>query len=168
MTQAVGTPLPAWLAPVGDPVALREEQYARIFERVLEWVENGDTVTDFFAQEQRDIDVRAFRKWVNRSQDRVRRMHEAKKLGCEALEDKIIRIAEGNDLSDFDVERAKLKTANTRWLMTVWNRDRYGESKKIDISSTIDIRANIEAAKARLIQAEVLEITQNSAVESNE
>lgn len=168
MAKLVDTALPAWLMPVGDPVALRDEQYARIFERVLEWVENGDTVTDFFAEEHRDIDIRAFRKWINASKDRVRRMHEAKKLGCEALEDALLRIADGNELSDSDIRRAEVGINARKWLMTVWNRDRYGESKKIDISSTIDIRANIEAAKARLVQGEVLEITQNSAVESDE
>jgi hypothetical protein len=168
MRKPVETALPAWLIPAESPVALREQQYATIFERMLEWVENGDTQSDFFAEDNRGIDIRLYRKWINRSPERVRRLQEAKKLGCEAIEDALLRIADGVELGDQDVRRQEVRINTRKWLMSVWNRDRYGESKKIDISQTIDIRANIEAARGRLVEGEAVQMIENSASESDE
>ena len=129
--------LPDWLVDTSapDPLPrypttkeareLQESTFLSMFERVIEGVEVGVTVTSIVRDDPRQIDLAKFMSWVRRDPERMKRFEEAKENGMLLLEDKLMEVADGTDSAE-DVQRSKLRADTLRWIMQSWNRRRYG------------------------------------------
>lgn len=177
-------PLPHWLAPTAQhidpavehpvvppivPTALLDPQERRrlsrelldatfeaMFERVLTEITRGRTLKSIVAEDLRDIDYDAFWRWIKRDSRRMERYKEAKELRTEWWAGRIIEIAEADDALE-DVARSKLKIDTYKWLMGADNRKTYGESKQIELSTSISITAALEQARSRVAALPVVE-----------
>ena len=177
-------PLPHWLAPTAHqatrpvehhiepplvPAALIDPQERRrlsrelldatfeaMFERVLTEITRGRTLKSIVAEDLRDIDYDAFWRWIKRDSRRHDRYKEAKELRTEWWAGRIIEIAEADDALE-DVARSKLKIDTYKWLMGADNRKTYGESKQIELSTSISITAALEQANSRVAALPVVE-----------
>lgn len=177
-------PLPHWLAPTAQhidpaveppivppivPTALLDPQERRrlsrelldatfeaMFERVLTEITRGRTLKSIVAEDLRDIDYDAFWRWIKRDSRRHDRYKEAKELRTEWWAGRIIEIAEADDALE-DVARSKLKIDTYKWLMGADNRKTYGESKQIELSTSISITAALEQARSRVAALPVVE-----------
>ena len=173
-------PLPHWLAPTAHqaiqpveppivPTALLDPQERRrlsrelldatfeaMFERVLTEITRGRTLKSIVADDLRDIDYDAFWRWIKRDSRRHERYKEAKELRTEWWAGRIIEIAEADDALE-DVARSKLKIDTYKWLMGADNRKTYGESKQIEVSTSISITAALEQARSRVAALPVVE-----------
>ena len=173
-------PLPHWLAPTAQhidnpvkpplvPTALLDPQERRrlsrelldatfeaMFERVLTEITRGRTLKSVVAEDLRDIDYDAFWRWIKRDSRRAERYKEAKELRTEWWAGRIIEIAEADDALE-DVARSKLKIDTYKWLMGADNRKTYGESKQIELSTSISITAALEQARSRVAALPVVE-----------
>lgn len=179
-------PLPHWLAPTAHqqhidpavehsvvppivPTALLDPQERRrlsrelldatfeaMFERVLTEITRGRTLKSIVADDLRDIDYDAFWRWIKRDSRRHERYKEAKELRTEWWAGRIIEIAEADDALE-DVARSKLKIDTYKWLMGADNRKTYGESKQIELSTSISITAALEQARSRVAALPVVE-----------
>ena len=77
-----------------------------------------------------------FRAWIFRDERRRNAYYAAKALAAEAVEDELIRIADGvgpdgEPLLE-DNQRSALKIETRKWLLKIWNRRRYGDVKQIE------------------------------------
>lgn len=177
-------PLPHWLAPTAQhidpavdhpvdpslvPTALLDPQERRrlsrelldatfeaMFERVLTEITRGRTLKSIVAEDLRNIDYEAFWRWIKRDPRRMERYKEAKELRTEWWAGRIIEIAEADDALE-DVARSKLKIDTYKWLMGADNRKTYGESKQIELSTSISITAALEQARSRVAALPVVE-----------
>ena len=179
-------PLPHWLAPTAHqqhidptvdpslvppivPTALLDPQERRrlsrelldatfeaMFERVLTEITRGRTLKSIVADDLRDIDYDAFWRWIKRDSRRHDRYKEAKELRTEWWAGRIVEIAEADDALE-DVARSKLKIDTYKWLMGADNRKTYGESKQIELSTSISITAALEQARSRVAALPVVE-----------
>ena len=171
--------LPTWLAPAPPlvnpietplaPAALLDAQERRrltrelldatfdaMFERVLTEITRGRTLKSIVAEDLRNIDYEAFWRWIKRDSRRMERYKEAKELRTEWWAGRIVEIAEADDALE-DVARSKLKIDTYKWLMGADNRKTYGESKQIEVSTSISITAALEQARSRVAALPVVE-----------
>ena len=86
----------------------------------------------------------------------MERYKEAKELRTEWWAGRIVEIAEADDALE-DVARSKLKIDTYKWLMGADNRKTYGESKQIEVSTSISITAALEQARSRVAALPVVE-----------
>lgn len=177
-------PLPHWLAPTAQhidpavdhpvdpslvPTTLLDPQERRrlsrelldatfeaMFERVLTEITRGRTLKSIVAEDLRNIDYEAFWRWIKRDPRRMERYKEAKELRTEWWAGRIVEIAEADDALE-DVARSKLKIDTYKWLMGADNRKTYGESKQIELSTSISITAALEQARSRVAALPVVE-----------
>lgn len=183
MSMTVSNALPDWLAPASAPVPapvkrgrkvetplersrreLVETVYAHKFEVVLERMYEGHTLTDILSEDHRDIDRGAFRSWILKNAERRARYYEAKTVFADVIEDDMLRIADGADDSPLpeDLKRTEMRLSTRKWLLQVNNRQRYGETKQIELGGQISILNALEQAKQRAIDGVVLDSVRNS------
>ena len=174
-SQTADQALPDWLVPSATiepplvPTALLDPQERRrlsrelldatfdaMFERVLTEITRGRTLKSIVAEDLRDIDYEAFWRWIKRDSRRMERYKEAKELRTEWWAGRIVEIAEADDVLE-DVARSKLKIDTYKWLMGADNRKTYGESKQIEVSTSISITAALEQARSRVAALPVVE-----------
>jgi len=123
--------------------------FEAMFERVLTEITGGRSLKSIVAEDMRDIDYTAFWQWIKRDSRRQERYKEAKELRTEWWAGRIIEIAETDDTLE-DVGRSKLKIDTYKWLMGADNRKTYGETKQIELSTSISITAALEQARSRV------------------
>ena len=174
-SQTADQALPDWLVPSATieppivPTALLDPQERRrlsrelldatfeaMFERVLTEITRGRTLKSIVAEDLRNIDYEAFWRWIKRDPRRMERYKEAKELRTEWWAGRIVEIAEADDALE-DVARSKLKIDTYKWLMGADNRKTYGESKQIELSTSISITAALEQARSRVAALPVVE-----------
>lgn len=165
------TPLPNWLScpdpkPPRLPAeskALRHVEYEQIFERVIEDVYRGRSLQSLIEDDHRLVSYEDFLRWVKRDPQRHERFKEAQEMRTEFLAGEILEIADGVDSIDASapetVNRDKLRIDTRKWLMGAHNRKRYGETKQIEVGGTISITEALAQAQARVIEAEVVDVT---------
>ena len=75
-------------------------------------------------------------------------------MRSEFLAGEILEIADGLESMDAassdTVNRDKLRIDTRKWLMGAHNRKRYGESKQIELATSISITEALEQARARI------------------
>ena len=165
------SPLPTWLS-VPDPKppklpaesrALRHVEYEQIFERVIEDVYRGRSLQSLIEDDHRVVSYEDFLRWVKREPTRHERFKEAQEMRTEFLAGEILEIADGVDSIDASapetVNRDKLRIDTRKWLMSAHNKKRYGETKSIELGGTISITEALAQAQARVIEAEVIDVT---------
>lgn len=165
------SPLPNWLS-VPDPKPLRPSaaakalmhiEYEQIFERIIEDIYRGQSLQSLIQNDPRVVSYEDFLRWVKRDPQRHERFKEAQEMRTEFLAGEILQIADGVESVDPSspdtVNRDKLRIDTRKWLMGAHNRKRYGESKQVEIGGTISITEALAAAQARVIEAEVIDVT---------
>ena len=163
--------LPNWLS-VPDPKppklpaesrALRHVEYEQIFERVIEDVYRGRSLQSLIEDDHRVVSYEDFLRWVKREPTRHERFKEAQEMRTEFLAGEILEIADGiesvDPTSNDTVNRDKLRIDTRKWLMSAHNRKRYGETKQIELGGTISITEALAQAQARVIEGEVLDVS---------
>ncbi len=165
------TPLPNWLScpdpkppkPTPEAKALRHVEYEQIFERVIEDIYRGRSLQSLIEDDHRVVSYEDFLRWVKRDPIRAERFKEAQEMRTEFLAGEILEIADGvgaiDPSSSDTVNRDKLRIDTRKWLMGAHNKKRYGESKQIELGGTISITEALAAAQARVIEAEVVDVT---------
>jgi hypothetical protein len=89
---------------------------------------------------------------------RHERFKEAQENRSEFIAGEILQIADAEDSIE-DVQRSRLKIDTRKWLMSAWNRKRYGETKTLEMAGSISITNALAAARERMIEAEVIDVT---------
>lgn len=135
---------------------LLDATFDAMLERVLTEITRGRTLKSIVAEDLRNIDYEAFWRWIKRDPRRMERYKEAKELRTEWWAGRIVEIAEADDALE-DVARSKLKIDTYKWLMGADNRKTYGESKQIELSTSISITAALEQARSRVAALPVVE-----------
>lgn len=145
---------PAHPIPTGNPAKeLMEMIFENLFERALEKIVMGQPLTQIIREDPRDIDIPKFMRWIHKDPQRQQRYLEAREIGGEMVADELLAIADAVDDPMEDVQRSTLRISTRKWLLAVWNRKRYGETKQLDITSThqISIVQALEQARERVI-----------------
>lgn len=165
------TGLPTWLScpdppPIKPSKGAREllhMQYGIMFENFIEQVYRGRSLRSLVEDDPRLISYEDFLRWIKRDPQRHERFKEAQEARTEFLAGEILEIADGVDAIDASspetVNRDKLRIDTRKWLMSAHNRKRYGESKSIEVGGTISITDALAQAQARVIEAEILDVT---------
>lgn len=158
-------PLPDWLSAHPDPAAqqvrfkrtpvhreLELITFEAILDKVLEELTMGVPVSTTLAEDVRQPHYGRFQLWLHDDPARLIRYRKAQMVSTEASIEKMDRIAEGTDTLE-DIERSKLRLAQEKFKVQTWNRQRYGDSKQVEITNntTIDIRALIEKRDQQLL-----------------
>jgi len=120
--------------------ALEQQTFEVAFESALEELAGGGTVERFCNEYHVRLSPTRFRTWIFRDRRRKQAYEAAKAVGAEAIEDEMLRIADGltpdGTPALVDIQRSQLMI-NTRWkMLTVWNRERYGDVRKIEQTTT--------------------------------
>ena len=152
------SPLPDWLtagpvprlAPTIETRELAVAQYESVFARVIERMYEGYTLSNAIKELPIAIDQGGFLKWMKQDPKRVELYKEAKEIRTEAWAGKIIEHATSENGIE-DVARSKLIVDTYKWLMGADNRKTYGDTKSIEVSSTISISTALEQARGRVI-----------------
>ncbi|CAB4140608.1 hypothetical protein UFOVP669_50 [uncultured Caudovirales phage] len=167
---AVLTALPSWMAPappIPSPVSttqLRLQNELTLiensFERALEHVRQGKPLAQFVEEYPIEIEYTRLLAWIMRDEDRKLRYREAQEIGAEVVADQMIQIADGTDTGlPEDIDRATLRINTRKWLLGVWNRKRFGETRQIEQNVNVNLGDAMAAAQARVEQARVVDVT---------
>jgi len=167
------TPLPNWLVPtpnsVTDPMdnpstslsdeaqreqranrlAVRDVQFAGLFERAIDRLMMGQPLSSSVELDPRQPEYGHFIGWIHKDADRKRRYLEAQEIGAEVVANQLLEIADAEDSIE-DVARSTLRINTRKWLLGVWNRKRFGETKQIEQNVTIDLGGAMEEARRRV------------------
>lgn len=164
--------LPAWLS-CPDPKTpklsksakeLLHLEYENMFEHFIEQVYRGRSLKSLVEEDHRLISYEDFLRWIKRDPQRNERFKEAQEMRTEFLAGEILEIADnptagGEDGIPVDVNWAKLQIDTRKWLMSAHNKKRYGETKQIEMGGTVSIIEALAQANARVIEAEVVDVT---------
>lgn len=165
VTEAEGTPVsdpappeppepPAKRNPPAEPTldrrkaitALEIQTWNIAFETILERLADGipfDTICREYnshAPAPTPLQPSRFRAWIYRSPRRREAYLAAKAVGAEAIEDQMMRIADGLDPdgnpTPNDVSRSQLQIGTRKWLLGKWNPGRYGDKTIVEQTTT--------------------------------
>ena len=75
---------------------------------------------------------------------------DARAAQAEVFREKMEEAADPTGDSISDVQRDRLKVDTYKWLMSVSNRDLYGDKKQIDVNQKLDLSAAMQAAEKRV------------------
>jgi hypothetical protein len=161
--------LPDWLDPAprsdtslakmpAEVKALTLVQYEQVFMRAIDSIAHGKSLSQVLRDDQRDIDYNDFYRWIKKDPNRKQLFDEAQEMRTEFMAGEIIEIADADDSLE-DVQRSRLKIDTRKWLMGAHNRKKYGETKTVELGGTISITDALAAAQARIIEAEVIDVT---------
>jgi hypothetical protein len=154
----MNAPIPDWLAEPTEPpsldpspteptlpprphsqtaaiTALRQTQLANLLESSLVQLAEGTSLPVILRNDPRGITPGRFLGWVFRDPDRKRRYYEALELGAEIVFSEVLDIADAANNPMEDVQRSKLRIETRKWWASVANRSRFGDIKKLDVTT---------------------------------
>jgi hypothetical protein len=138
-------------------------QYENMFENFIEQVYRGRSLKSLVEDDPRLVSYEDFLRWIKRDATRHERFKEAQEMRTEFLAGEIIEIADGVEAvdpqSNDTVNRDKLRIDTRKWLMSAHNKKRYGETKQIELGGTISITEALAQAQARVIEGEVIDVS---------
>lgn len=144
------TGIPHWMQP---PKLHRGEPYPEwIWETVLSELSAGRSLRSICAQDHMPDEAR-LRSWIFADESRKSRYYDARAIGADKIEDEILTIADGGEDAHGlpeEVQRSQLRINARFKLLAVWNRNRYGEQKQVDVNHNLDLSKIIEEANKRL------------------
>ena len=121
-------------------LALQEQTFSIAFETFLEQIADGAPLNRVCLEYHTAIAPSSFRSWVYRDPRRKQAYMVAKAIGAEAVEDELIRIADGFDAlgnpSPEETNRSALRIKTRQWLLEIWNPKRYAQVTKIEQTTT--------------------------------
>lgn len=142
---------------------LVELQNENLFETVLEKISSGIPLMEALRDDVRQPDAGAFLRWLHRDPKRKQRYYEAQAIGGEIIASEMISIADAK-ISLEDVQRSTLRINTRKFLLSVWDKKRFGETKQIEINQSISITDALAAANSRManiIEGEIIEDIQS-------
>jgi len=148
--------LPTWLVPDrATTLALKRENLHTLYECTLDavlerMVEHNYSFYDAVRDDPRGLDPKHMLAWVHRDETRKMRYYEAQAIAAEGVAQDMLRIADAKDSFE-DVQRSTLRISTRKWLLGVWNRKRFGETKQIEQNVTIDIGEAMAQAQQRVL-----------------
>lgn len=165
--------LPDWLAPAPTDTAptltavelarLKRENLHTSYENALDgilayMVEHHTSFYDAVREDPRQFDPAHYLAWVMRDENRKSKYYEAQAVTAEHVAQDLLRIADADDSFE-DVARSTLKINTRKWLLGVWNRKRFGETRQIEQNVTIDLGEAMAQAQARALSRDVIDVT---------
>jgi hypothetical protein len=165
IAQSADNAVPDWLNPtISEPQTtlpalnhaevkrdLALVQYPIVFERVIERVRAGDFMEDFIGEDLRMFEIESFDKWVNSDRIRRERYKEACVARSHVLFSQSIKIADAEGSME-DVNRSKVRIDIRVKKAIADNRKYYGESTKIEMNSTIEVKKSRDDLLREAIQ----------------
>jgi hypothetical protein len=129
------------------------------FERLMETIESGQPLTSAISDNPLPNDDTRFLAWVHRDETRRLRYYEAQATAAEVVAQQMLDIADASDTIE-DVQRSTLRINTRKWLLGVWNRKRFGETRQIEQTVTIDLGEAMAAAQRRVTErrGEVIDV----------
>ncbi len=167
--------LPGWLVPEPLPYyhpeviktkqQLRENQRAieqvtfeSLFDDVLDVVREGRMlVNQMFENDPRAPSYARFISWVYRDESRRARYEEAQMVGAEVIKQDMLTIADASDSLE-DVNRSTLRINTRKWMLSVMDKKRFGDTKQIDQTVTINLQDAMQVAQERLDRARTVDV----------
>lgn len=149
--------LPEWMKPSNrlypktraqlspEERELEQQTFSIAFESLLERMADaitfGQFCNEYLDPFGRQLSQARFRTWIFAKPERKKAYYGAKVMAAEAIEDDLIRIADGyapdGTISPADPVRSKLMV-DIRWkLLPIYNPDRYAPTTKIETNTTI-------------------------------
>lgn len=132
-------------------------QFEIMFDHVLEQMAEGHPIKHTLDKDARGYESSTFIDWIKKDPQRTVRYENAQLLYAEKLGSEIIEIADAEDSIE-DVNRSKLRIDSRKWLMGVYNKRRYGDTKTIELGGSISITEALAQARARVVDAEVIDV----------
>lgn len=155
--------MPAWLSPPLEPVkptaeerALMVTRFESAFPRILERICGGETLTDAVERYPIPLDLGAFTTWMYKDAQRRALYNEAKEVRAETWTGVMVKHALGEKTND-TLDRSKTVIDTLKWLIGRHARREYGDTKTVEVNTTISIRAALEQARERVIDVQVVE-----------
>ena len=160
--------LPDWLAPAPTMTSvelarLKRENLHTSYENALDgilsyMVEHHTSFYEAVREDHRSFDPAHYLAWVMRDENRKSKYYEAQAVTAEHVAQDLLRIADADDSFE-DVARSTLKINTRKWLLGVWNRKRFGETRQIEQNVTIDLGEAMAQAQARALSRDVIDVT---------
>ena len=162
------TDIPATTALTPDPKDLpparvtnrqiMHMQFENMFDRVLEEMAEGRPIAHILRRDARGYESSTYIDWIKKDPQRTIRYENAQLLYAEKLGSEIIEIADAEDTAE-DVQRSKLRIDSRKWLMGVYNKRRYGDTKTIELGGSISITDALAQARNRVIEGDIIDVT---------
>lgn len=170
--------LPDWIAPSQQTVPsmtavelarLKRENlhtsYENAFSGILaHMVEDHLSFYDAVRDDHRAFDPGHYLAWVLRDENRKAQYYEVQAVTAEHIAQDMLRIADADDSME-DVARSTLKISTRKWLLGVWNRKRFGETRQVDQTITIDLSEAMAQAHLRANSRDVIDVTPRTTIE---
>lgn len=122
--------------------------FPTMFEGVLVKIAEGQALKAILRDDFRQPEYEYFLRWVMSDPQRKERYYEAQAMGAEVIASEMIEIADADDTIE-DVARSTLRINTRKWVLGVWNRKRFGETKQIDHNVTVDLSEAMSEARRR-------------------
>ena len=122
---------------------------------VLERICGGATLEAAIALYPTPLDPSAFTRWMMKDPERKALYAEAKEVRAETWTGVMVKHALGETMADLD--RSKTIIDTLKWLIARHARKEYGDTKTIEMNTTINIRAALQEANERVIEARVID-----------
>ena len=162
------TPMPDWLSAdtsqsipsyptTPEDRLLQETIYQSLFETSLDAICEGIDLQQFINRDPRNINYGKFVRWILKDPERKVRYYEAQAIMAEILMSRASQASLGiineNGVPN-EVPRDTLIVNTAKWMMGVYNRQRFGETKQIDINNTttVNVRSLLEVREQKLQQ----------------
>ena len=159
-------PLPYYHPDVVKAKAQRRENqraiehltFESLFDDVLDKVrEGGMLVNQMFDNDPRAPSYARFISWVYRDENRRARYDEAQLAGAEVIKQQMLMIADADDSLE-DVNRSTLRINTRKWMLGVMDKKRFGDTKQIDQTVTINLSDAMREAQERLDRARTVDV----------
>lgn len=134
-----------------------EQTFAAVFDDILEHVESGQPLKSFAEMRPLEFNYRRCISWIMRDETRKNRYHEAQAVAAEVLNEETPEIADASDSLE-DVARSTLRINDRKRRMAVYNRKRFGDTKQIDQTVTINLGDAMREAQERLDRSRVVDV----------
>lgn len=170
MDKSLQTPtipqLPDWLMPVPQHSPAEVAQIKRDieqslfeahFERVIDTIAQGNPLSAALDDLPSKPHYGRYLAWIMRDENRKQRYYEAQEIGGEVVANQMIDIADADDTIE-DVARSTLRINTRKWLLGVWNRKRFGETKQVDQTVTINLVDAMAEAQARVDNSRTVDV----------
>ncbi len=153
---------------LGQSTSLQAQQFEHAFEPILEAICGGATLDDAVQNYPVTLDKGRFNRWIQSNAERKALYVSAKEYRSEVWSGRMVQVARGvnsdGTISMNDVARDRLEIDVIKFLMSADNRKVYGETKQIDVTTSISITAALEQAGVR--RAAIAEMVEDAVFES--
>jgi hypothetical protein len=161
--EPVPPPLPAWLSapveqlkPTSEGRALMLVQFDAALPSILERVRGGATLNKAVEEYPVPLDLGVFTTWLYKDAGRKALYQEAKEVRAETWTGDMVKHALGEEVTA-DLDRSRFVVDTLKWLVSRHARREYGDTKTVEVNTTISIRAALEQARERVIDVQVID-----------